>query len=214
MLTDDRLRSIDDYLSASDVFPGVGLKGGVCLLPLGPGQSRALPRHHSFQGLSLSRQPVARFLKRAWTCSSASTKGCRSSRRSLPSRVGKPHSLSLPESKRFDRLVSSRKPFGLETTFKGKVAKRAGDVLVYQNGGTGYVARSSISTGTRPHRQVEAFRGYAAPGPATKTPTRTGSSARHSSESRAPSLRRPISALARSTPRIRLKASCPTSPVG
>jgi site-specific DNA-methyltransferase (adenine-specific) len=30
MLADDRLRSIDDYLSASDVFPGVGLKGGVC----------------------------------------------------------------------------------------------------------------------------------------------------------------------------------------
>ena len=30
MLSDDRLRSIDDYLSASDVFPGVGLKGGVC----------------------------------------------------------------------------------------------------------------------------------------------------------------------------------------
>jgi hypothetical protein len=30
MLSDDRLRSIDDYLTASDVFPGVGLKGGVC----------------------------------------------------------------------------------------------------------------------------------------------------------------------------------------
>jgi site-specific DNA-methyltransferase (adenine-specific) len=30
MLADDRLRSIDDHLSASDVFPGVGLKGGVC----------------------------------------------------------------------------------------------------------------------------------------------------------------------------------------
>ncbi len=30
MLADDRLRSIDDYLSAADVFPGVGLKGGVC----------------------------------------------------------------------------------------------------------------------------------------------------------------------------------------
>jgi Eco57I restriction-modification methylase len=30
MLTDNRLRSIDDYLSASEVFPGVGLKGGVC----------------------------------------------------------------------------------------------------------------------------------------------------------------------------------------
>ena len=39
MLTDDRLRSIDDFLSASDVFPGVGLKGGVCYLSLGSGQS-------------------------------------------------------------------------------------------------------------------------------------------------------------------------------
>ena len=61
---------------------------------------------------------------------------------------GQTDSLSLPESKRFDRLVSSRKPFGLDTTFKGKAAKGAGDVLVYQNGGTGYIARSSISTGT------------------------------------------------------------------
>lgn len=30
MLKDDRLRVIHDYLTASDVFPGVGLKGGVC----------------------------------------------------------------------------------------------------------------------------------------------------------------------------------------
>lgn len=30
MLSDNRLHSIDDYLSAADVFPGVGLKGGVC----------------------------------------------------------------------------------------------------------------------------------------------------------------------------------------
>lgn len=30
MLTDNRLRAIYDYLSASDVFQGIGLKGGVC----------------------------------------------------------------------------------------------------------------------------------------------------------------------------------------
>ena len=30
MLNDDRLRSIDDYLISSDVFPGVALKGGIC----------------------------------------------------------------------------------------------------------------------------------------------------------------------------------------
>jgi hypothetical protein len=32
MLTDDRLRSIDDFLSAADVFPGVGLKQGDCAM--------------------------------------------------------------------------------------------------------------------------------------------------------------------------------------
>jgi site-specific DNA-methyltransferase (adenine-specific) len=53
-------------------------------------------------------------------------------------------SLSIPDTKRFENLVSSRKPFGLETSFKGRATKRAGDVLVYQNGGTGYTPRASI----------------------------------------------------------------------
>ncbi len=43
-------------------------------------------------------------------------------------------SLSLPESSRFDQLVSSRKPFGLETTFKGNPTRKAGDLSIYQNG--------------------------------------------------------------------------------
>ncbi|MGC1503320.1 MAG: hypothetical protein WA782_04180, partial [Sulfitobacter sp.] len=38
--------------------------------------------------------------------------------------------LSLPEDKRFDRLVSSRKPFGLETTFKGKKTGDTDDVKI------------------------------------------------------------------------------------
>jgi site-specific DNA-methyltransferase (adenine-specific) len=70
----------------------------------------------------------------------------------------------LPDNKRFDRLVSSRKPFGLETTFKGKAAKSADDVLVYQNGGTGYTPRGSITTGTDLIDKWKVFVGRAAPG--------------------------------------------------
>ena len=87
MLTDNRVRSIDDYLSASDVFPGWALRAasatssGTGTIP-GPAESPPISR------TGLSRQPIVRFLKRAWTCSSASMKGCRSSRRSLLSRVG------------------------------------------------------------------------------------------------------------------------------
>lgn len=65
-------------------------------------------------------------------------------------------------------MVSSRKPFGLDTTFKGKVTKRAGDLRVYQNGGSGYIARKSVSTGTEFIDKWKLFAGYAAPGTGNK----------------------------------------------
>ena len=81
---------------------------------------------------------------------------------------GKTESVSLPENKRFDRLVSSRKPFGLETTFKGKNSPRAGDLTIYQNGGIGYVSRSSVSTGVEFIDKWKVFIGRAAPGTGNK----------------------------------------------
>jgi len=73
-------------------------------------------------------------------------------------------SLSLPANRRFDRLVSSRKPFGLETTFKGRPTKRPGDVLVYQNGGEGYTPKSRITAGTELIGKWKVYVGRAAPG--------------------------------------------------
>ena len=64
MLSDDRLRSIDDYLSAADVFPGVGLKGGGLLFSVGKRQTRHLSRIHSFQGLARFARGTT--VKRAW----------------------------------------------------------------------------------------------------------------------------------------------------
>ena len=100
--------------SASDVFPGRGSQGRRLLTSSGTGTipGRAEVSTHFKDGPAID-QPVARFLKRAWTCSSGSMKGCRSSRRSLLSRAGKPTRCRCLSSKRFDRLVSSRKPFGL-----------------------------------------------------------------------------------------------------
>ena len=57
------------------------------------------------------------------------------------------------------------------------------DLVVYQNGGTGTSPERDIDRHS-PHRQVEDLALAALlRGPATETPTRTGSSARHSSES-------------------------------
>lgn len=167
MLADDRLRSIDDFLSASDVFPGVGLKGGVCYFLWdrdNPGLCQ-VTTHYKDWPVSTASRPL---LEKGVDVFVRFNEGLSILKKVVAVESRKRHSLSLPESKRFDRLVSSRKPFGLETTFKGKVAKAPGDILVYQNGGTGYVSRSSISTGTNFINKWKVFTGYAAPGTGNK----------------------------------------------
>jgi len=51
MLTDNRVREINDYLTASDVFSRVGLKGG-CATSSGRETTLAVPRDHALQGLA------------------------------------------------------------------------------------------------------------------------------------------------------------------
>jgi site-specific DNA-methyltransferase (adenine-specific) len=163
MLTDDRLRSIEDYLSASDVFPGVGLKGGVCYFLWdrdNHGSCRVATNFKdwpvSIASRGLLEEGVDVFIR--------FNEGLSILKKVVAVESGQRHSLLLPEGKRFDQLVSSRKPFALETTFKGRVGKRAGDVLVYQNGGTGYIPRSSISTGADLIDKWKVYVGRAAPG--------------------------------------------------
>jgi site-specific DNA-methyltransferase (adenine-specific) len=167
MLTDHRLRSIDDYLIASDVFPGVGLKGGVCYFLWdrdNPGSCRVTTHFKdwpvSTAHRSLLEEGVDVFIRY--------NEGLSILKKVVARENVSSNSLSLPESKRFDRLVSTRRPFGLDSTFKGKNAKAAGDVLIYQKGGTGYTPRKSINTGTHLIDKWKVFVGFAAPGTGNK----------------------------------------------
>jgi site-specific DNA-methyltransferase (adenine-specific) len=163
ILPDNRVRSIDDYLSASDVFPGVGLKGGVCYFLWdrdNPGPCR-VTTHFKDWPVSTAIRPL---LEEGVDVFIRFNEGLSILKKVVAVESGELKSLSLPDSKRFDRLVSSRKPFGLETTFKGRATRRAGDVLVYQNGGIGYTAGSSITTGTELVDKWKVYVGRAAPG--------------------------------------------------
>jgi site-specific DNA-methyltransferase (adenine-specific) len=167
MLADDRLCSIDDFLSAADVFPGVGLKGGVCYFlwdQNNPGACR-VTTHFKDWPISTATRPL---LEEGVDVFIRFNEGLSILEKVVAVETGQDHTLSLPESKRFDRMVSSRKPFGLETTFKGKVANGTGDLLIYQNGGTAYVTRSSISTGAHLIDKWKVFTGRAAPGTGNK----------------------------------------------
>jgi site-specific DNA-methyltransferase (adenine-specific) len=163
MLSDDRVRSINDYLSASDVFPGVGLKGGVCYFLWdrdNRGQCK-VSTHFKDWPVSTAVRPL---LENGADVFIRFNEGLSIVKKVMAVESGESQSLSLPAHRRFDRLVSSRKPFGLETTFKGRATKRSGDVLVYQNGGKGYTARRSIASGTELIDGWKVYVGRAAPG--------------------------------------------------
>ncbi len=168
MLTDNRIRSIDDYLSAADVFPGVGLKGGVCYFLWdrdNPGKCQVSTHFKDWPVSTITRPLLEEgadiFVRFNEGLSILKKVAAVENARGVSS-------LLLPEHKRFDLLVSSRKPFGLTTTFKGRTTKRAGDITVYQNGGKGYAPKKSIKTGIELIDKWKLFAGYAAPGTGNK----------------------------------------------
>lgn len=163
MLTDNRMREINDYLTASDVFPGVGLKGCVCYFLWerdNPGPCRVTTRFKDWP-VSIATRPL---LEEGADVFIRFNEGLSILKKVIAVETGQTKSLSLPEGKRFDKLVSSRKPFGLETKFKGKTTQHAGDVLVYQNGGTGYTPKKLVKTGTDLIEKWKVYVGRAAPG--------------------------------------------------
>ena len=163
MLADNRLRSIADYLSAADVFPGVGLKGGVCYFLWNRDQTGLcdVSTHFKDWPVSTATRPL---MENGADIFIRFNEGLSILKKVVSAETGQSESFLLPEGKRFDRLVSSRKPFALETTFKGRATKRADDVLIYQNGGTGYVARNSVPSGTELIDKWKIYIGRAAPG--------------------------------------------------
>lgn len=167
MLVDKRLRLIHDYLSASDVFPGVGLKGGVCYFLWdrdNPGQCE-VNTHLNGWDFSSAERPL---VEGGLDVFVRFNDGLSILKKVMAVEGKSADSLVLPDDRRFDLLVSSLRPFGLRTYFKGKASAAVGDLAVYQNGGKGYVARSEIEVGLELIDQWKIYVGRAAPGTGNK----------------------------------------------
>ena len=163
MLADDRLRSIDDYLSASDVFPGIGLKGGVCYF-LWDRDNRGPCRvttHFKDWPVSIATRTL---LEEGVDVFIRFNEGLSILRKVAAVETGSGKSLELPEAKQFMKLVSSIGAFGLDSTFRGKEKKSGNDLKVYRNGGVGYVSRSEIANERAVFDKWKVFIGRAGPG--------------------------------------------------
>ncbi|ALQ50556.1 Eco57I restriction-modification methylase domain-containing protein [Nitrosomonas ureae] len=143
MLKDERLRIIEDFPDSNDVFPGTQIKGGICYF-LWDRDNRGNVRVTTHDK-GEKNTPVERPLLEAGTdVFIRYNEALPILKKVIKVEVGSDKSLALPEDKQFKTLVSSRKPFGFDTTFKGRAASKNA-VLIYQNGGTSYVARSEIT---------------------------------------------------------------------
>lgn len=163
MLGDARIRSIDDFLSASDAFPGVGLKGGVCYFLWdrdNPGDCR-VSTHFKDWAVSTAYRPL---LEQGADVFVRFNEGLSILKKVMAVETNSSASVVLPVGKRFHELVSSRKPFGLDTTFMGKVAQRTGDLVIHRKGGSGFVARNKILSGSHLIDKWKVYVGRAAPG--------------------------------------------------
>ncbi|MBZ5569911.1 MAG: Eco57I restriction-modification methylase domain-containing protein [Acidobacteriia bacterium] len=115
MLADDHLRSINDYVIASDVFPGVALKGGVCYF-LWDRDNRGPCRvttHFKDDPPSASTRPL---LEPGAEVFVRFNEGLSILKKVVAVEKGAPRSVLLPAGVRFDRLVSTRRPFGFDST--------------------------------------------------------------------------------------------------
>ncbi len=147
MLSDERLRLIEDFPDSNDVFPGTQIKGGVCVFLWdrdNPGHV-TVKTHDKGQVISTATRPL---LEKGADVFVRYNEGVSILKKVITTETGASAdsiSLSLPADRQFASLVSSRKPFGFDTTFKGKTIRTEGDLVLYRNGGVGYVPKSEVN---------------------------------------------------------------------
>ena len=146
MLSDRRIRKLVDYPDSRMVFPSVDVAGGICYFLWDkdhPGDCNVVEFEHGLQ----PSEAVRPLLEQGAEVFIRSNQALPILRKVMQVETGS-ESLELPASNRFDVQVSSQKPFGLRTFFRGKKQKTSThDVLVLQSGGRGWASRSEITAG-------------------------------------------------------------------
>jgi site-specific DNA-methyltransferase (adenine-specific) len=132
MLNDKRLRTIRDFLNASDCFPGVEIKGGVCYFLWDRDNSGMckVVTHENGQIVSSMERPLLE-------------KNCD---------VFIRYNESLPilnkvrekKEQTMDTIISSQKPFGLRTYILGVPTPFDGSIKMYANQTIGYIDKKEI----------------------------------------------------------------------
>jgi len=146
MLSDNRIRKLFDYPDSRVVFQSVDVAGGICYFLWdrdNPGECRVVEFEHGQE----PSEAVRPLLENGAEVFIRSNRALPILRKVMAVETGS-ESISLPDEMRFERQVSSQKPFGLRTFFRGAEKKSSKhDVLVLQSGGRAWTSRSEVTVG-------------------------------------------------------------------
>jgi Eco57I restriction-modification methylase len=146
MLSDKRIRILHDYPDSRMVFPSVDVAGGICYFLWdreNPGDCKITEVEH---GQTVSTA-VRALLEEGAEVFIRNNKAIPILKKVMKYEGGG-DAISLPEEKRFEKQVSSQKPFGLRTFFRGAKERSAkNNLLVLQSGGRAYTSKDEITTG-------------------------------------------------------------------
>ncbi len=135
MLQDNRLRQIHDFIEAADCFPGVQIKGGVCYFLWdrnNPGNCLVSTHKNGAVNTAFERPLLE--------------KNCDVFIR-YNEAVSIFHKVQYFAEPSIERLVSTRRPFGFSSTFRGQKNHGKNSVRIFENGGIAHVQRSKVLSG-------------------------------------------------------------------
>jgi hypothetical protein len=148
MLSDERLRVIEDFPDSSVVFPGTHVKSGVCYFLWdreNPGPATISTRRTD-GSQSTSTRPLREagsdvFLRYNESISILQ-KVMKVENGDQKSEVR----FQLAEDSQFSKLVALSNPFGFRSFFRGRTSQKgSSDLVIYQNGGFGYVSQKEVT---------------------------------------------------------------------
>ncbi len=132
MLRDTRIRILHDYLNSSDCFSGVEIKGGVCYFLWDRDNEGICSVNTHIEDKVISS--MNRYLLED---------GCKVFVRYNNS-ISILRKIKKHKEKTIDFMISSQRPFGLRTYFKGKNEKFDNCIKVYANQQVGYVSEDDV----------------------------------------------------------------------
>ena len=149
MLEDQRIRVLHDFLDSSEIFPGTQIEGGVCYF-LWDRENKGLAKITSHDKGQIIASGTRALLEKGNDIFIRYETGLKVLRKVVAFEnkdSSKDLQLSLSLTKRFSEKISSRKPFGLPTDFRGNERGKKNDLRIFQLRGSGFVTPDQVKSG-------------------------------------------------------------------